>query len=114
MVADRMDNQHHLKVTPGNPPVFIFVTEDGTISGWNRDVDPLNAILKVPKGTPPSLPVYKGVTLGQMGGANFLYVANFSDGTVDVFDTHFDLVSMLFGWQFSKERPIAYSRHDCR
>src|SRR5438552_2490560 len=29
------------------PAVFLFVTEDGTISGWNPNVDPKNAILAV-------------------------------------------------------------------
>ena len=38
---------------------FIFATEDGTISGWNRTVDPNNAILKVDNPTPGSGPVYK-------------------------------------------------------
>src|SRR6476646_10951058 len=43
------------------PARFIFVSEDGTISGWNPAVDPTNAIpaFKV-KGDN----VYKGVTLG--------------------------------------------------
>ena len=26
--------------------LFLFATEDGTISGWNRNVDPTNALLK--------------------------------------------------------------------
>src|SRR5271165_224646 len=34
-------------VAPGKPALFIFVTEDGTISGWNPGVDPLNAQLLV-------------------------------------------------------------------
>ena len=28
-------------VAPGKPAIFVFVTEDGTISGWNPGVDPL-------------------------------------------------------------------------
>src|SRR5215470_13615926 len=27
------------ELTPGNPAVFIFVTEDGTVSGWNPKVN---------------------------------------------------------------------------
>src|SRR5207249_9081163 len=38
------------KVTKGAnslPAIFIFVSEDGTISGWNPNVDPTNAIVAV-------------------------------------------------------------------
>jgi len=73
-------------VTPGNPARFIFVTEDGTISGWNGSVDSHNAVVKVSK---PSVAVYKGVTVAKNGNVNYLYVANFRGGTVDVFDTNF-------------------------
>ena len=59
---------------------FIFVTEDGTISAWTAGT---NAVLKF---TSPVRAIYKGATLGQNNGANFLYVANFFNGSVDVFD----------------------------
>ncbi len=82
------------EVTPKNPARFIFVTEEGTISGWNPTADPTHAILKV---GPSSSAVYKGATLGQMSGANFLYVANFRGGSVDVFDATFNPVVMPSG-----------------
>jgi uncharacterized protein (TIGR03118 family) len=70
---------------------FIFVTEDGTISGWAPSVDATHSIRKVSNpGT-----FYKGVTIAQAGGINFLYVANFSGGTVDVYDTNYVQVTML-------------------
>ncbi len=78
-------------VTPGNPARFIFVTEDGTIAAWNPNVDLHNAILKV-NNSPEA--VYKGVTIGNNDGKNLLYVANFRGGTVDVFDTNFNQVTM--------------------
>src|SRR5579862_657118 len=78
----------------GKPAVFIFVTEDGTISGWNPGVDASNAILKVPNTTDA---VYKGAALGQNGGANLLYVANFRGGRIDVFDKDFNPVSLGTG-----------------
>src|SRR5215831_18139914 len=34
-------------LTPMNPAVFIFVTEDGTVSGWNPKVNPNTAMIKV-------------------------------------------------------------------
>jgi uncharacterized protein (TIGR03118 family) len=68
------------------PARFIFVTEDGTISGWNPEVDKLNAVLAADHS---NLAVYKGVAIARMAGRNYLYAANFWTGTVDVFDTYF-------------------------
>jgi len=73
------------------PAEYIFVTEDGTISGWNRKVDPNNAIQKV-DNSPGA--VYKGVTIAKNGDQNLLYVANFRGGSVDVFDTNFGNANM--------------------
>jgi uncharacterized protein (TIGR03118 family) len=62
---------------------FIFVTEDGTISAWNGGT---TAVLKY---TNPTTAIYKGATIANVNGANFLYVANFFNGTVDVFNSSF-------------------------
>jgi uncharacterized protein (TIGR03118 family) len=70
------------------PSLFIFATEDGTISGWNPNVDPTNAVLG--KTVPNA--VYKGLAEANNGSGNFLYGANFAAGTVDVFNTKFDLI----------------------
>jgi uncharacterized protein (TIGR03118 family) len=35
------------EIKKGFPAVFLFVTEDGTISGWNPKVDATNAVMKV-------------------------------------------------------------------
>lgn len=70
---------------------FIFVTEDGTISGWSPNVDPTHSILKVNNA---GTAIYKGVTIAQMAGANRLYAANFFNGSVDVFDTNYSPVSL--------------------
>ncbi len=73
-------------LAPDKPARFIFVTEDGTISGWNPAVDPNNAILKV-DNSPKA--VYKGVTTGDVKGVRYLYVANFRGGEIEVYDTNF-------------------------
>ncbi|MEP6849904.1 MAG: TIGR03118 family protein [Acidobacteriota bacterium] len=73
---------------------FIFVTEDGTVSGWNPSVNPANSFLKVDNS---GLAVYKGATIAQAGGVNFLYVANFFSGSVDVFNTNFAPASLPSG-----------------
>lgn len=71
--------------------LFIFATEDGTISGWNRTVDPTHAILKVDKS--PGA-VYKGLTMGHNSSGTFLYASNFRAGRVDVFNSHFHQVHL--------------------
>jgi uncharacterized protein (TIGR03118 family) len=76
-------------VAPGKPAIFIFVSEDGTISGWNPGVDPLNAIRKVDRGEKA---IYKGATIGEFRGNRYLYVTNFHSGQVEVYDTNFNRV----------------------
>jgi uncharacterized protein (TIGR03118 family) len=68
-------------VAPGKPARFIFATEQGTISGWNPDVDPTHAILEVAKEESN----YKGLAL--LGGQ--LIAANFEANSVDVFNSDF-------------------------
>jgi uncharacterized protein (TIGR03118 family) len=93
-------------VTPGNPARFIFVTEDGTISAWNPTVDPVNAKLKV-NNSPGA--VYKGVTIARNGGTDFLYVANFRGGTVDVLDTNFNPVTLGSGAFMDTKIPAGFA-----
>ena len=72
------------------PARFIFVSEDGTISGWNPTLDPTNAIVAV-KGKGDN--VYKGATLGVANGHNFLFVTNFHSGHVETYDENFNEVN---------------------
>jgi uncharacterized protein (TIGR03118 family) len=72
------------------PSRFIFVNEDGTISGWNPALDSTHAIVAV-RGSGGN--VYKGVTLGMADGHNFLYATNFHTGRVDSFDENFNRVN---------------------
>jgi uncharacterized protein (TIGR03118 family) len=83
-------------VAPGKQAIFIFSTEDGTISGWNPGVDVTNAIRKVDnsdKGSKNSA-VYKGMTSAEINGKRFLYVTNFRSGRVEVYDTNFHRVHL--------------------
>jgi uncharacterized protein (TIGR03118 family) len=72
------------------PAIFIFAGENGALSGWNPAVNLTNAILTV--DTSLSGAVYKGVALGSNASGNFLFVANFHDNRVDVFDSSFNFV----------------------
>src|SRR5205814_10352839 len=77
------------------PARFIFVSEDGSISGWNPALNPndqAHAIaIAVDNGTNlgSERAIYKGATLGVANGHNFLYVTNFHTGRVETYDENF-------------------------
>src|SRR5262249_25911938 len=69
------------------PSRFLFATEDGTISGWTTVVDPARALLAVNNSS--SGADYTGLALATNAGHSFLYAADFSHRTIDVFDQEF-------------------------
>ncbi len=69
----------------GNLTHFIFAGEDGTISAWSAGASASLAVNNSGSGNA----VYKGIALASASGANYLYVANFHNGSVDVFDTNY-------------------------
>ena len=75
----------------GKPAAFIFVTEDGTISGWNGGAA---AVLVVDNSNIPAGhgAVYKGATSAVWNGKRYLYVTNFRSGKVEVYDSTFKRV----------------------
>ncbi len=73
-------------VSPGNPALFMFVTLDGTILGWNPNVDLFNAIIVVDRHGKAS---YTGMTTAEVGAAHFLYALNAIGHKIEVFDTNF-------------------------
>ena len=74
---------------------FIFATEDGTISGWSPGVSKTNSILAVDNSQGGAGAVYKGLTMGTSGGQNLLYATNFRGGTVEVYNSSFQLVNTI-------------------
>jgi uncharacterized protein (TIGR03118 family) len=81
------------------PAIFLFATEDGTIVGWNPNVNPPNfdpkkagtyGIIAVPAA---NMNVYKGLAIATDASGTHLYATNFHAGTVDVFDTLFNKVN---------------------
>ncbi len=78
------------ELAPGKPAVFIFCTNDGTISGWNPGVNPTHAVVKATK---PNA-IYPGATIASWGGKEYLYVANVFSQTIDVYDSSFNPVTM--------------------
>src|ERR1051325_2812398 len=80
--------------------LFLFVSEDGTISGWRPALGTAAEVLT----TRPTA-VYKGVTLASTLSGLVLLAANFSEGTVDAYDTNLVLLG-----RFSDPRaPAGYA-----
>jgi uncharacterized protein (TIGR03118 family) len=80
----------------GAPAIFMFDGEDGGIWGWNPAVNLLTAtlIVKPSSSDPTTNSVYKGLALGdRQSGGPTLYATNFRDGTIDVFDSSFNMVT---------------------
>lgn len=72
------------------PSKYLTCTADGTIAGYNGDVDPANAITAVHAAVTPA--DYEGLALSRDGQENVrLYAANFAGvgGSIDVFDKSF-------------------------
>ena len=112
----------------GNPitasAVFLFATEDGTIIGWNPNVNPKGfdpakagtyGIIAVdnsgnnftnPNPDQQTGAVYKGLTIatsatpifaGDPASTSVIYAANFRSGQVEVFDSAFQRVTLPTG-----------------
>jgi uncharacterized protein (TIGR03118 family) len=76
------------------PALFIFATLDGTISGWNPNLDPTNALFGVKPSNEGAIgAVYTGLAITSDPSGDFLYAAdNGPNSRVDVFDKNFKLV----------------------
>jgi uncharacterized protein (TIGR03118 family) len=69
---------------------LLFVTEDGTIAGWNHDVVPDQAVIAVDNSTAGA--IYKSMALAANSRESRLYAANFGQGVVEIYDGGFHLV----------------------
>ena len=98
------------KNAQSGPPEYMFVNEDGVISGWSPTIDFNNAIMAVPA---TGGAVYKGVTMGVADGQSRLYAADFHNGVINVFDSTFAKVTLTNGFVDSKlpagDRPFNIS-----
>jgi len=70
--------------------LFIFSTEDGIISAWNKNTG-TTAVTVADRSSAGA--VYKGLAMANDGGANFIYATDFHNGKIDVFDNNFALVT---------------------
>lgn len=69
--------------------IFIFASEDGTISGWNPSGDASQAVVAY---TSPTGAIYKGLAIASTTAGPRLFATNFKGATVEVFDGSFTLL----------------------
>ncbi|MDT8066656.1 MAG: TIGR03118 family protein [Terriglobia bacterium] len=87
----------------GIPSQFLFVSEDGTITGWTGGVNAKIVVNNSATGA-----VYKGLATGTTATGNFLYATNFSQNRVDVFDRNFNLVHLTGNFS-DPDLPAGYA-----
>jgi uncharacterized protein (TIGR03118 family) len=83
------------QVTAGGttgPSVFLFDSEDGTISGWNGNGT--NAVIAVDNSMGGAGAVYKGMAFITNGTGSFILVTNFRAATVEAYDANFKLTQL--------------------
>jgi uncharacterized protein (TIGR03118 family) len=76
------------------PAIFLFATESGAVTGWHPAVPPpfsANAQLAF-QATDGA--VYTGMALANNGSGNFLYLADFENGEIDVLNASFQLTTL--------------------
>jgi uncharacterized protein (TIGR03118 family) len=108
------------------PAVFLFATEDGTIVGWNPNVNPAgidpttagkHGIIAVDNSAAGA--VYKSLTMatsntdpivkGNPNTQSLLYAADFHNGRIDVFGTNFAPVTLPRGAFTDPNLPRGYA-----
>ncbi len=69
---------------------FLFSSITGNISGWDPNAPAAGSTTAVIAASHPGH-VYTGLALANNGAGNFLYAADFANGTIDVFNSSFAL-----------------------
>jgi len=95
-----INNTVDFKLPNGSPARFIFAEAEGLISGWNGG----NAAVKMSDDAFGQF--YFGIALASDNGRNFLYAANFSKATIDVYDNNWKKISRPF---YDPELPAGYA-----
>ena len=118
----------------GKSAAFLFVTEDGTIIGWNGSAPNTEAILQVdnsgnnftePDPTKQTGAVYKGLAIATSPTPIFnatvdpkglttsvLFVTNFRSGQLEVYDSAFNRVNLPAGAFTDPNLPAGYAPFD--
>ena len=72
------------------PAKYIFDTIDGTISGWNPNVNSHTALVVVNNSSQGAS--FTGLAIGVSNGANYIYAADHKSNKIDMYDGSFNLV----------------------
>ncbi|MDP4219310.1 MAG: TIGR03118 family protein [Bacteroidota bacterium] len=83
--------------------LFIYAGEDGIIAGW-KAASGSSAVKLATDAS--SGAVYKGIAMASTGGNNYLYVTDFGENKIVVYDKNFQPVSMTFTEGGSPAIPI--------
>lgn len=87
---------------------YLFVTEQGTVVGFNPEAEDAAAVIAVDNSA--SGAVYRGISVVPFRLGSYVYVTNFSAGTVDVFDPSFAPASDLASGAFQDpDLPPGYA-----
>jgi uncharacterized protein (TIGR03118 family) len=85
-------------LAPGAPAAFLFATLDGTIAGWNPTVAVAAGASRSTQAVAEVITTdgssYTGLTSATINGSRYLYAANFTKGTVDVYNNAFQKVTL--------------------
>jgi len=71
------------------PSLFLFDTEDGTISGWNPNVDPTHAVIAVDNSS--SHAFYTGLAFARNRTKTLIFAADAANSKIDIYDGGFHL-----------------------
>ncbi len=69
---------------PPAPAQFIFATQNGGINAWQPSLGTVANVVRFQAGHS-----YTGIAIGNNASGNLLYVADFANGNIDVFDKNF-------------------------
>jgi uncharacterized protein (TIGR03118 family) len=89
--------------------LFIFDGEGGTIAAWTNG-NGATAVTAYDDGVANGAnhAVYKGLALGTVNGANFLYATDLHNNKVDVFDTNFTKPAAMQGKFIDPTMPTGF------
>jgi uncharacterized protein (TIGR03118 family) len=105
-------NPNDFLLAPKKQAIFIWVTEDGTVQGWNPGVNATTAVIEVDNSQKPNKDngaVYKGATITEFQGKEFILAANFRSGRIDVFDSNFKQVHISEEVFDNDEIPLGFA-----
>jgi uncharacterized protein (TIGR03118 family) len=85
---------------------FIFATETGTISGWQKS-NGLGAEVRVDNSATDAN--YKGLALGHRPSGSRLFATNFRSGTIDAFDANYRKVASASHHFKDPSMPAGYA-----